>query len=86
MYFYYTLFLSKGLYGEILEHEIMRYVAVDKIFDLISGKYWPGLYEEMTFYVNSCVTLQAMSRKDKTVLFMDSDWFGLMAYQSLLVI
>lgn len=60
--------MSKDLRSEILEqcHEKLRYMGIDKTCDLVGRiYYWPGLYNEVTNYVQSCVVCQAQSRKQE---------------------
>ena len=58
------LYVPQVLRDKILEqcHDTRGNMEIDQTYKLFSWKYyWPKLYEQVTTYVNSCITCQARS-------------------------
>ena len=60
------LYIPKLIQEDLLKqiHHDMGHMGVDKTYELIDRKYfWPGLYKEVTNYINSCEIGQSRSSK-----------------------
>ena len=52
----------------------MGHMGVNKTYELIGRKYfWPGLYKEVTNYINSCVICQPRSSKCENAPLEETD-------------